>query len=87
MRRAIHCKGSKHDRGFLFARTNRSRIAIFVERRQPEKVLPLRISKLVGVIFKYFFFASLHFVKIKSEPQIYKWFREQKYLLSVLQCH
>jgi hypothetical protein len=55
MGRAIHSKGNKHARGFSFARSNWRRVAIFVECRQLEEVLPLRISKLVRFIFQHFF--------------------------------
>jgi hypothetical protein len=54
-RRAIHSKGNKHVKGFSSVRSNWRRVPIFVECRQLEEVLPLRISKLVRFIFQHFF--------------------------------
>jgi hypothetical protein len=49
MGRTIHSKRNKYARGFSFSRTDWRRIAIFVECRQPEKVLPIRVPKLSRV--------------------------------------
>jgi hypothetical protein len=57
MGRAAHSKGNKHARGFSLVKPNRRRIAVFVECRQLEDVLPLRIPKLDRFIFVQHFFS------------------------------
>jgi hypothetical protein len=54
-------------RGFSFDRANWRRVAIFVEYRQPEKVLPLKVPVVARCNLEYFsFFANLHSKKLKN---------------------
>jgi hypothetical protein len=55
--RAIHSKRNRLARGFSLVIADWRRIAIFVECRQPEKVLPLRNPELDRFTLEYFAFS------------------------------
>jgi hypothetical protein len=54
--RALHSKRNRYARGFSFNGANWRRVAIFMEHRQPEKVLPLKVPVVVRCKLGNFFY-------------------------------
>jgi hypothetical protein len=70
MGRAIHSKRNRHARGFSFARADWGRVVVFVECRQPEKVLPLKMPEVARFNLEYFSLLSQVYIPKNQKSRI-----------------